>query len=721
MRLPSQWIIDATPWQWALVILLPIAAAWWMYGRGSGTHKTATGGGMGIVGRITLALLRTLVLSILAVLLLEPLLRNIHLDQEDPVAVLLIDESASIGHMVDSTQAIQKLRQFPKALQQSLEKENVNLETFGFSGQFIPREIDSWDEVEWTGEQTNLEIALKEIEARFENQNLAGIILASDGLINRGARPEFSPHWLPTPVYTIGLGDTTIVRDLWIERVDHNRVAYLGNDFPAEVVIQSQGMENKGITIDLLYESKVIATQAWIPTSPKASKKINFNAPAKATGLQRYTVRCSVDIEETNTRNNTFPFYLDILESKRKVLIIANAPHPDISSVALALEEQDQTEVTITHMSNLTDASTLLGDIEDTDVVIAHNILGGFFGSMSWHRLFRVNRKPCWWILSDAPSQSALASIPDLGIRLEELGTLNQRHQIRKNPNFKLFEVSKSIEIVSAQWPPMQGPFCSIQWSSSWNPLFYKQLGSLETQEACWAVRDVPSEPRDAVIVGSGLWGWRMRNYVQNENHQNFNEIIQNLVQFLGSERKKERLSVAAPKIIEVDQRFELTAEVYDAALMPMSGLTIDLLLQSEDGKEFPLIFSERNQRYSANAGRLSKGSYTWTASCQLDRESFQETGVVIVQGYHAEHSNKPANHDLLLRIAESKGGVHCGILNDQSPDQIAAAMQEKGVPATILHEQVKLNELISWDYILFGLMVMLSIEWIARRRSFGY
>jgi hypothetical protein len=47
--------------------------------------------------------------------------------------------------------------------------------------------------------------------------------------------------------------------------------------------------------------------------------------------------------------------------------------------------------------------------------------------------------------------------------------------------------------------------------------------------------------------------------------------------------------------------------------------------------------------------------------------------------------------------------------------------MQEKGIPATILHEQVKLNELISWDYILFGLLVVLSIEWIARRRSFGY
>ena len=168
----------------------------------------------------------------------------------------------------------------------------------------------------------------------------------------------------------------------------------------------------------------------------QASKKLNFNVPAEVPGMQRYDIRCRSETEEANTRNNSFPFYLDILESRRQVLIVANAPHPDISSVVLALEEQDQTEVTIVYRSNLADASSMLGNIEKADVIIAHNILGGFFGSMPWHRLFNVNRKPCWWLLSDAPSQSALAAIPDFGIRLEELGNLNQRHQIRTNPKF---------------------------------------------------------------------------------------------------------------------------------------------------------------------------------------------------------------------------------------------------------------------------------------------
>ena len=62
-----------------------------MYGRGSGTAKTATGGGMAIGGRIALALIRTALLPPLAFLLLEPLIRTIHLDREEPIAILLID------------------------------------------------------------------------------------------------------------------------------------------------------------------------------------------------------------------------------------------------------------------------------------------------------------------------------------------------------------------------------------------------------------------------------------------------------------------------------------------------------------------------------------------------------------------------------------------------------------------------------------------------------
>lgn len=692
-----------------------------MYGRGSGTAKTATGGGMAIGGRIALALIRTALLTTLAFLLLEPLIRTIHLDREEPIAILLIDESASIGRTADSTSVLETLRKWPLELAESLSEIGVNLETFGFSNGLNARELNSWTTAQWRGGHTNLDAAIKELEARFENRNMAGLILATDGLINRGAQPEFSSHWPNTPLYTIGLGDTTLVRDRWIERVDHNRVAYLGNAFPVEVVVQSQGMANKLTTVEVLSGKQILDSKTWTPLSNNASERFEFMLPANGIGLQRFEVRCNVASNEANSQNNRSAFYVEVLESKRQVLIVSDAPHPDVSAIILALQEQDQTEVELIHTSNLKDASALLEAIEQADVLIAHNILGESFGAMTWPRLIQMNQKPCWWILSDDASQSALLSYPEWGIRLENTTGLSETHRVRANPNFGLFQISEELKTACQQWPPMQGPFGNIEWSAAWNPLFYRQLGNLETDQSCWAIRATSNGPRMAVTIGQGFWNWRMRNYVQNGTHEPFNGLIQKHLQFLGSESKKDRLTVVAPKTIEVDQRLELTAEVYDAALVPAQGATITLELKSEDGATYPMAFSERNQRYVLDAGRLQEGSYTWIASCQLDRELFEQTGTCVVQGMQAEFSSKPADHALLLRLSERSGGAFCGILDRLTTERLSAAIQATAMPSVILHEQIQLDPLIAWKWILWCLIAMLTVEWVARRRAFGY
>ena len=178
---------------------------------------------------------------------------------------------------------------------------------------------------------------------------------------------------------------------------------------------------------------------------------------------------------------------------------------------------------------------------------------------------------------------------------------------------------------------------------------------------------------------------------------------------------------MVAPKSIEVDQRFELTAEVYDAALVPALGATITLELTSEDGATYPMAFSERNQRYVLDAGRLQEGSYTWVASCQLDRELFEQTGTCVVQGMQAEFSSKPADHAILLRLSERAGGSFCGALDSLSTERVITALQATAVPSVILHEQIQLDPLIAWEWILWCLIAMLTVEWVARRRTFGY
>ena len=73
LYLPSQWIIEAEPWQWLAIGTPGLLAAWWLYVRGGAQiEKKTTGGGLNVAGRLGLSLIRWSAITLLAFLLLEP-------------------------------------------------------------------------------------------------------------------------------------------------------------------------------------------------------------------------------------------------------------------------------------------------------------------------------------------------------------------------------------------------------------------------------------------------------------------------------------------------------------------------------------------------------------------------------------------------------------------------------------------------------------------------
>ena len=250
LSLPSQWIIEAEPWQWFAVGTPGILAAWWLYGRsGGGVEKKSTGGGLSVIGRLGLALIRWCAITILTFLLLEPLIREIELEKEEPIAVVLVDQSASILARIDSVSGAQALNDWFKELGRELEELGLGTEWYGFDRSLFELASEDPPTFRWKGAQTNLSEAIQELNDRIENRNIAGIILASDGLVNRGADPEYGTSWPLAPTFTVGLGDTTRHEDRWIVRVNHNQIAYLNNTFPVEAIVQSQGMEGQNASV----------------------------------------------------------------------------------------------------------------------------------------------------------------------------------------------------------------------------------------------------------------------------------------------------------------------------------------------------------------------------------------------------------------------------------------------------------------------------------------
>ena len=98
--MPSQWIIEAEPWHWFAIGAPGFFAAWWLYGRGGkGIERKSTGGGLTVAARLLLGLVRWSAFTLLAFLLLEPLIRSIESEQ------MLLVELLAMPMMMERDQA----------------------------------------------------------------------------------------------------------------------------------------------------------------------------------------------------------------------------------------------------------------------------------------------------------------------------------------------------------------------------------------------------------------------------------------------------------------------------------------------------------------------------------------------------------------------------------------------------------------------------------------
>ncbi|MFI5219781.1 MAG: hypothetical protein ACHQNT_09860, partial [Bacteroidia bacterium] len=193
-----------------------------------------------------MAAFRFVVVTVLAFLLLSPLIRTIFREVEKPVIIIAQDNSQSILMGTDSS-VFKKTYSgaFTSMIDQL--KKNYEVRTFSFGDQ-VKDKID----FNFTDKQTDISKLFYEAGLKFANRNVGAIILASDGLYNTGSNPLYADHSLNVPVYTIALGDTSVKKDILISKVNHNRVAILGNTFPVEIVIDARQCsgENAGLTIE---------------------------------------------------------------------------------------------------------------------------------------------------------------------------------------------------------------------------------------------------------------------------------------------------------------------------------------------------------------------------------------------------------------------------------------------------------------------------------------
>ena len=269
-----------------------------------------------------LGLLRFACVTLISLFLLKPLIKTIDRTVEKPIVVFAQDNSQSLIVGADSNYYNNEYKNQLAELAASF-GEDYDVRTFTF-GERVHEGIDS---LNYDEKLTDYSDFLEEIYTRFSGRNLGAIIMASDGLYNKGSNPVHSYKKLNVPVYTIALGDTTIHKDALIANVAANRLAYLGNRFPMEIMVEGRKAAGEIVTLTVSRKGNNLYTQTIPFTEERSFQKIPLTLDAGEVGLQRYTVSISRLQDEITYANNSKDIFIDVLDSRQKVLMLAHAPH----------------------------------------------------------------------------------------------------------------------------------------------------------------------------------------------------------------------------------------------------------------------------------------------------------------------------------------------------------------------------------------------------------
>ncbi len=716
-------LVDVPILKWGIALAVALGLTLLRYAIGTdGPQKAWLRWGLG--------LLRLSVLGVLCFLLLEPIIKTVTVEAEPATVLLVHDGTSSQWVGKDSTTKRLALADWVNKAPLPFVENGFEVENYIFGTQLVGLSINDWgDSIQssqllFDAPRTDIGSALEGLRDKFSHRNIAGVIFTTDGLSNRGRDPEFGSQLLEVPHFFVGTGDTTAVRDVQVSDVICNEVAYLGNTFPLEAKIKARGFVGESVITSVQINGDLKEERIWIVNAGIDSENIRFELDASTTGTFKIEVtsRLQTGQNEALVANNSKVTFIEVLESKRKVLIVANAPHPDVAAIRKAVTANKHQTPEVIFSSELIDFETSRDNsLPQHDILILHNIPNRFSPVPSSISEAIVSDTPIFFIGGGTSDLSQLP-IERTGVDIEDSDLLETVQGV-PNPGFSLFSTPESLASHLMTWAPLNTTFGDVKATGSLEVMLYQTLGALKTQWPLWAFNKDASGRRSGIIVGDGIWRWRMENFLRDKNFEVFDELINGSIQYLVSRDDIRRFRVDAPSKRDEDERVKFSAQVYDASLKPTTEVDIQLTIRNQNDQEYDYYFSVSEQRYRLDCGRLAPGEYTWNSSCLLDGEIYEENGSFVITSLKAEMSSLPANHSLLKRLSVKSGGVYLGALsginvNNSKWSEIVLGQTQK---RSILHEFTERVDLIRFDLILWLVIVAMSIEWVVRRRQGGY
>lgn len=630
--------------------------------------------------------LRSLGIFLLLLLLINPAIERKEYNIEKPELSVLIDNSQSIGYFNKENEVNSIVTLFNESPDLK-EKFNVVFYQFG-------EEILSKDSLSFSDNQTNIFNAIDNI-ITIQKDRQTPIVVITDGNQTQGNSFEY----LKTnkEIFPILIGDTITKSDIKIEQLNVNKYSYLKNKFPVEIRVVYEGNNSVNSQLIIQNKGKVVFRRNTSLSKDKNVATILTNLTSNKEGLQYYTASLTKIENEENLKNNSKSFSIEVLNEQTKIVLLTSIMHPDLGTLKKSIETNKQRSVEIYHINDFKK------NLRDYQLVMLYQPTTNFVNVFEELQKNQLNyfvftgANTNWDFLNEIQPNYYKNSID----QTEEYGAAFNNGFLtfgQKDVNFETFQ-------------PLKDKFGSIRMKTKFDALLYQNISGIKTKTPLLATFENQNQ-KSAVLFGEGIWKWRATSFLNSNSFHDFDGLVSNLIQYLASTKKRERLTLNYEKLFAANSPIKIAAYYVDKNFKFDARANINLqLTNTETGVKQNAPFSLLNNSFEAVLENLPPGNYRFVASVQ--NQNVTKTGQFKITNYNVEEQFTKANNRALKFLAANNSGK---VYYSSNSNKLIEDLIDNNSYTSIQKEKIIFQNLIDWKVILLLTILVFTIEWFLRK-----
>lgn len=689
-----------------IAVILLIVYSWFIY--------RFTIPAVSIYMRTFLFLIRSLIIILLLLLILEPRISIKYNEKEEPVNFLFIDNSASLS-VKDSLIRAGQLRDLAAKVQSEF---STNLKSYLFGIKPVEYDAEKGADINFKEPLTNFYKIFKLIDSLKVKRG--SVIIASDGIVSDGNEPVYEAEKTALPVFTIGIGDTTPVKDLIVKDVSYNQFIYSGTPTVIETTLLSEGYFDGRTKLSLYEDDRLIQSKDAL-LSPGGLNRIGFDYFPETPGEKKMRVTASDMTDESNIANNTRTFFLNVLKNKIKIALVAGSPSPDLSAISTILNTNKNLSVDkIVQVGPEKYWERLnLTVIDSADILLLVDFPSRNTPAELSSKVFSsIQKKKPYLIIVTPDTELSKLKQYENGLPFTIRKIIEERIPVQPElipGNFnQIFSGLSSRQDLWRTLAPVSRTGSEIIAKEGSEVLLNSIVRTIQTNSPLMVSRNIAGYRSIAFLAGE-LWRWQLG--MSNDNPLFLQGFFNDIIKWLNISGTKNQFTIRTDKkVYSRGERAEFTAELYDQTFSPVNSAEINLILKSGRNDSDIKLTRANNGVYRGSIELNEDGDYSFDAIAFYDGvEINSDRGRFSVNTGETELLNTKMNSNLLKSLSSVSGGEYYPI---NSYDGIFEKL--KTINSASQLEKPVYREYSLWtnEWIMAIIICLFALEWFLRKRS---